>query len=395
MKKFLAYLLVLIMVLAAPLSALAAVTNVELVKNSVARVVAYNSKGELASWGSAVAVGKAGADAQYFITNCHVVNGAAALQLVVGDIFSGLNAMVVDATIAPDLALIRLDTPSNLWKNVTFDADAQNSLRSSDQVFAIGYPGTGEFTHENMSSTGEDATLSGGYASSMLQTFEGSLGFRMDAYINHGSSGGAVVNQDGHLVGIATGGDDGNNFAIYANLAEEMLKRNMIPYEKESPLSMVVIIAVAVALVLVIVVVIVLVAGKKKPAQQNAPIAGNTPVTPMDVGATMPVKKNMPTQRITCIAGPMKGATYDARGTYSFGTNPACSVIIPKGTPGVSGKHCSLVVEDGKVTIKDLNSTYGTYVNNTNTKLTMNASYPLKRGDTFYLGSERVGFMIG
>lgn len=397
MKKILAYLLVAVMVLALPLTALAA-SNVEMVKNSVARLVAYDANGNATGWGSAIAVGKAGEDVQYFITNNHVVSGAAGLRILIGDIYSGLNAMVVDRSVAPDLAVIRLDKASNLWKPITFDADAQDSLHSSDQVFAVGFPDSAQFTQPKLNSDFEDATLTGGYASSMNQTSDGSLGFQFDAYIGPGSSGGAVVNADGQLVGISRGGVPGtsSNFAIYANLAEEMLKRNMISYQKESPLGTIMIIAVVVAVLLVVAVVVLVVTGNKKSGPAGRPVVQQYNVA----GSTMPVKvpekkKDMPSQRITCIAGPMKGATYDARGSYSFGTSTACSVVIPKGTPGVSGKHCSLRVEDGKVILKDLNSTYGTYINSSKNKLTMNASCPLKRGDTFYLGSDKVGFLVG
>ena len=64
-----------------------------------------------------------------------------------------------------------------------------------------------------------------------------------------------------------------------------------------------------------------------------------------------------------------------------------CALIFPEGTPGVSGRHCSISWDgrSGEFTLTDLNSTYGTYLQN-GQKLTPGVPYKLRAGDNFYLG---------
>ena len=59
------------------------------------------------------------------------------------------------------------------------------------------------------------------------------------------------------------------------------------------------------------------------------------------------------------------------------------------GTPGVSGKHCTLSY-DGlleQFTLTDIGSSFGTYLGN-GTKLTPNVPVKLNAGDSFYVGDK-------
>lgn len=398
MKRFFAALLALMLALALPLTAMAASVEVAQAKNTVARVVAFDSNGDGFSLGSAFAVGREGEPVEYFVTNHHVIEGAYSIALIVGNANSQLNCTVVESWTTPDLAILRLDVPSTLWKPIVI-ADAREDLKVGEAVYAIGFPYTGDYTDGNFyNASASDATLSNGIVSSKDQSVDGSTGFRMDCVITNGSSGGPVVNKNGELVGVSMAGLEGNNFAIYSNSVSRVLDLHKISYETPSGLDILVIIVVIIAVLLVAAVVVLLLVFKKKPAaNMNQNYNGG------DEGKTMPVQVAKPkpaapakptTVRVTCIAGVMKGSFYEAKDRYSFGRDKSCSVVFPDKTPGVSGKHCALYITDGKVTLKDLNSTHGTYLGD-GTKLTHGASYPLNRGDVFYLGSKDNGFMIG
>ena len=70
-----------------------------------------------------------------------------------------------------------------------------------------------------------------------------------------------------------------------------------------------------------------------------------------------------------------------------------CSIIYPNGTKGVSSVHCKVMIENEKVALVDLSSTYGTFRDN-GEKLTPNTVYYLGTGDGFYVGSAENTFLI-
>src|SRR6202008_4201101 len=97
------------------------------------------------------------------------------------------------------------------------------NVRVGDVVLAVGNPlGIGQtVTMGIISAKGRSTTVGDGGYEDFLQT---------DAPINHGNSGGALVNTKGELVGInsqilsPSGGNIGIGFAIPANMAEHVFK---------------------------------------------------------------------------------------------------------------------------------------------------------------------------
>lgn len=71
-----------------------------------------------------------------------------------------------------------------------------------------------------------------------------------------------------------------------------------------------------------------------------------------------------------------------------------CNVVFPNGTKGVSGLHCKIKWDNGKAWIKDLGSTYGTWIGNGN-HLETGRYYELPDQEVFYLGSKENMFFIG
>lgn len=164
--------------------------------------------------GSGVIVSQNG----YILTNNHVVEAADAIEVALADGRTS-PAQVVGVDPDTDLAVLRIgigDLPA-----VTF-ADPSRA-RVGEPVLAIGNPfGVGQtVTHGIISALGRSRLN--------LNTFENFI--QTDAAINPGNSGGALVDMNGHLLGINTaiftrnGGSMGIGFAIPVDLARGVLEQ--------------------------------------------------------------------------------------------------------------------------------------------------------------------------
>jgi serine protease Do len=153
----------------------------------------------------------------YILTNYHVVDGADDIRVELTDDRT-LSGKVVGSDKASDLALLKV-TGSNLHPIALGNSDG---VRVGDVVLAVGNPlGVGQtVTMGIISAKGRSTTVGDGGYEDFLQT---------DAPINHGNSGGALVNTKGELVGINSqilSNSDGNigiGFAIPVNMAKSVM----------------------------------------------------------------------------------------------------------------------------------------------------------------------------
>ncbi len=157
------------------------------------------------------------------LTNNHVIESADEIEVALQD-GRKAKAKLVGADPESDLAVLRI--VGNGLNNrpltpITFAA--AESLRIGDVVLAIGNPfGVGQ-------------TVTSGIVSALgrthlgINTFENFI--QTDAAINPGNSGGALVDSNGHLVGINTaiysqsGGSMGIGFAIPVSLAKSVMEQ--------------------------------------------------------------------------------------------------------------------------------------------------------------------------
>jgi len=151
------------------------------------------------------------------LTNNHVVESADAIEVAFHD-GRKTRAHLVGADPESDLAVLRLADSTGLVPITFADSD---TLRVGDAVLAIGNPfGVGQ-------------TVTSGIVSALGRTHLGINIFenfiQTDAAINPGNSGGALVDINGHLVGINTaiysqsGGSMGIGFAIPVSLAKSVM----------------------------------------------------------------------------------------------------------------------------------------------------------------------------
>lgn len=153
----------------------------------------------------------------YIVTNNHVIDGASDVKVTLDD-GSEYKGKVVGADPKSDLAVVKIDAtslPTMSW------GDSEH-LRAGDNVLAIGNPfGIGTtVTSGIVSARGRD--LHNGPYDDFIQ---------VDAAINHGNSGGPLVDETGKVVGINTaiyspnGGNVGVGFAIPSNQAEAVVAK--------------------------------------------------------------------------------------------------------------------------------------------------------------------------
>ncbi len=155
----------------------------------------------------------------YVLTNFHVVEGADEIKVEMTD-GRTLAAKLVGSDKPSDLALLKVTGTG--FKAVAFGNS--DRVEVGDVVLAVGNPlGVGQtVTMGIISGKGRSTTYGDGSYEDFLQT---------DAPINHGNSGGALVNTKGELVGInsqilsETGGNIGIGFAIPVNMAEHVMEQ--------------------------------------------------------------------------------------------------------------------------------------------------------------------------
>ena len=174
--------------------------------------------------GSGVVISKDG----LMLTNAHVVDATDSNGATIADpvftvkMFDGSvrSAKVLGASRDYDVALLQLDDTSNLQPLVLADA---SKFRVGDDVVAIG----------NALDLGDSPTVTTGIISALNRTLQENATVTLrgliqtDAAINHGNSGGALVNSRGELVGINSAGiPDAQNvgFAISVGTIQPLLE---------------------------------------------------------------------------------------------------------------------------------------------------------------------------
>ncbi|MFN3883447.1 MAG: Do family serine endopeptidase [Rhodocyclaceae bacterium] len=155
----------------------------------------------------------------FVLTNNHVVESADAIEVALPD-GRKFEAKLVGTDPESDLAVLKIASDKPLTPIIFAPP---NTLRVGDVVLAIGNPfGVGQtVTHGIVSALGRSHLG--------INTFEDFI--QTDAAINPGNSGGALVDSNGHLVGINTaiysqsGGSMGIGFAIPVSLAKNVMEQ--------------------------------------------------------------------------------------------------------------------------------------------------------------------------
>jgi serine protease Do len=153
----------------------------------------------------------------HIVTNHHVVEGAALIEVTLAD-GRTFPAKLVGSDPETDLALLKIDAT----RLPTIPLGSSSALRVAEPVMAIGNPFGLDHTVTVGIISGTGRVIGVGRYDDFLQT---------DAAINPGNSGGPLINTRGEVVGInsaiasRSGGFQGIGFAIPIDLARPILRQ--------------------------------------------------------------------------------------------------------------------------------------------------------------------------
>lgn len=149
------------------------------------------------------------------VTNYHVIDQAYSAQAITSNNKTYKVAGVYDYDIERDLAIIKLENASSLPVVKLGNSD---KVAIGDEVVAIGSP------------IGLQNTVSNGIVSSLRTLEDNNKYIQTSAPVSPGSSGGALFNLYGEVIGVIVGQFDGQNLnlAIPVNEAKPMLKNTKV-----------------------------------------------------------------------------------------------------------------------------------------------------------------------
>jgi S1-C subfamily serine protease len=155
----------------------------------------------------------------YILTNNHVIENAQAIEVTLGD---GLRfpATLVGTDVRDDVALIKIDPGDH--KLTALPIGDSSTLQVGQHVLAIGNP----FGFQSTLTTGVVSALGRTVQTSDESFIDGAI--QTDAAINHGNSGGPLLNSHGEVIGInsaiysTSGTTAGIGFAIPINTAKRI-----------------------------------------------------------------------------------------------------------------------------------------------------------------------------
>jgi S1-C subfamily serine protease len=150
-------------------------------------------------------------DQGHVVTNQHVVDGASSISV---RFWNGATyeAKLVGSDASTDLAVIQVDAPASVLAPLALGDSSD--LEVGDQVVAIGSP------------FGLEGSVTSGIVSALHRQMTSPNGFAIDdaiqtdAAINHGNSGGPLLDDQGKVIGVNaqiesdSGGNDGVGFAV-------------------------------------------------------------------------------------------------------------------------------------------------------------------------------------
>ena len=396
-------------------------------RSGVVRIVMLGPDGYY-STGSGFGVGEAGKETDIFVTNHHVVHGT--YQLNDGSVVDlpAVSVWILKNSNAWNPATGELDTTQCVPCEIIYAPESgypdmailqaaepvpgrvalpllaeEDSLEVGDSIYALGYPGTSDYTEqgiygEKLVGGIEDVTLTSGVVSRFTTsaTFGNTRLIQHDATINHGNSGGPLLNEKGVVVGINTyifghesvsSGDKISSASVRIKYVMDVLDDLDIAYSTGK--------SGGVGGIIIALVVLAAVGGgayfamkKKKKVEPPVHIA-EPPVKTVPV---MVQTDNRP--RIQGVSGVFAGQRFAVDGSVRIGRDPARNdLVYPSDTQGISGVHCVIMVDNGVIWLKDLGSTYGTFLA-TGQRLAASEAVQVKIGDKFWLGSEKEVFAI-
>ncbi|MBS7008433.1 trypsin-like peptidase domain-containing protein [Anaerostipes sp.] len=369
-------------------------------KDSVVCIAMTDSKGNMIGWGSGFAIGKPGKDIQYIATNCHVAQptdkygNKIPCSLTVYFSAAAQRSMTAEVywkSEEHDLAVLKLPEPTDQREAMVLCPMEKTDM--DDDFAALGYPAA-SMAADVVKFDESDISITRGGISKQVRV-NGTDCYLVDIEISQGNSGGPLVNSKGQVVGV-------NTFMIgekakYAVVIDELIRnldQNQVPYAVAgSGVPKVMLIAgIAAGAVLILVIILLIIKGKKKKPEPSAPAAEESFIKPEPFKAAESSEKAA--ILVAAAAGPLSGRKFRVTETTWIGRDSSkCGIAMPVDTKGVSAVHCEVEPAGDGILLRDLKSTYGTFLAN-GTKVEPGENRKLKTGDSFYLGGEENRFEV-
>lgn len=388
------------------------------------------------NFGSGFGVGTAGEATEHFVTNTHVVMSDAVVYDTDGEVLGYMsvpatNVYILLNDLSWDAFAGEVDQSQCVPCEVLYASEdtgypdyavlkaasapagrvalpllpEEDAVRETDEVYALGYPGTSDTTEvdtygiERPASV-ENVTVTRGVISRF--TTSPNLGstriIQHDATINGGNSGGPLLNADGAVIGINTytvtpdGGGNSSSYAVRISYVTAKLDELGIDYDVYTPggVSVWIFVGIGVVVIAAAAAAVILILRRKK--SKAAARTEQTPPTPTPTHIDTPVPGDSGL-RYQAKSGVFAGRRFAIAGTVRIGRDRECNdFVYPESARGVSRRHCELSAANGAVTLRDLGSSYGTFVNGV--RLAANQTATLYPGDEFSVGSATETFVI-
>lgn len=392
LKRIVSVLLAALLLAMVPLNALAADNPVPKAKQAVVCIVSgigyqngkpYTYDGYYGT-GTGFGVGRSGEDAQIFVTNNHVISDNQYNPYDQVYIFVDNANLYDESSVVPcrilyadpqvDLAIIQAEAP--IPGVGTLPLRSAKEIKTGDDVYALGFPAIADELADSNHYTVDDITVTDGIVSRRLQI--GGVDYMAHtAKINHGNSGGPLIDTAGNVVGINTLGiadvenADLRCYAFDIDYAIDVLEQLELPYTKAAGnvggLSLAAVAAIGVGIAVVLVLAVVLLLRKKQSGK-------------------------VPKVLIQAICGPLQGQSWELLTSLSIGRNPGENIVLPPDTSGISRRHCLIARRGNQVTVTDLGSSYGTFLNGS--RITANQPVAVPNGAVLSLASNAVQFRL-
>lgn len=405
-KKRIAAIAGLLVMLAMTVIQVRAATPTE-AKDSVVCIVMTDSRGNMIGWGSGFAIGKPGKDIEYIATNYHVAQpkdkygNQIKSNLTVYFSAAAKRSMTAEVywkSEEHDLAVLKLPEPTDQRKAMVLCPMDKTDM--DDDFAALGYPAA-TMAADVVKFDESDISITRGGISKQVRV-NGTDCYLVDIDISSGNSGGPLVNSKGEVVGI-------NTFLIgekarYAVAIDELIRnldQNRVPYTLSgSSMPKIILIAGISGAALLVIATALILANRRKKVKAVMSDGGEAVIENIPIPEPVfrePVINQPVSGAVILTAGmnsPLRNQKFRVTESMKIGRDSSkCKVAFPMDTKGVSAVHCEIEFAEGGLLLRDLHSTYGTFLSN-GTKVEPGENRRLTSGDAFYLGGEDNRFEV-